>query len=145
MNAASSSLAAGTRLHVERTGNPAVLRWVVHHADLADAGDGTCRPDARSALGGLVASGDVADVCVRDGHVLVRTTDPSRWPALAPRVQHAVAADLAAGADWLVHRHADGPSWSLRLGDDRSPSAAPPETLSCCPHAGAACGHCSHR
>ena len=50
------------------------------------------------------------------------------------------------GDNWkLVHRHADGPSWSLRLGDDRSPSAAPPETLSCCPHAGAACGHCSHR
>ena len=40
--------------------------------------------------------------------------------ALESVVQHAVAADLAAGADWLVHRHADGPSWSLRLGDDRS-------------------------
>ncbi|MFN8022762.1 MAG: hypothetical protein U0Q03_14640 [Acidimicrobiales bacterium] len=145
MTIASQPLAAGTRLHVERTDDPAVLRWVVHHSGVAEAGDGACRPGAASALGALTVTGDVVEVCVLDGHVLVRAASPERWSSLAPQVHRAVATDLAAGADWLVRRDAGRPGWSLRLADASSADAAHSGALGGCPSAGAACGHCSHR
>ena len=119
---------ATARLHVERTDDPTVMRWVVHEPALAAAGDGVCAPSSESALGALAA--DVCDVSVLDGHVLVRTADPARWPALAPAVQRAIAADLATGAAWLIERT-----------ERRAVLAVTPE-VSACPVSTAACRDC---
>lgn len=82
------------RIHVERTDDPAVLRWVPHHRLLDEASSGGRRVPEGSALGGLVHDGSIVDVSVRDGTVLVRAGAPQEWRQLAPRVQAALIAEL---------------------------------------------------
>lgn len=91
---------AAVRLHVERTPDPAVLRWVVHDQAIADAGDGPRAVGGDGALAALIADGAALDVSVRRGDVLVRTSDPAAWPRLAPTVHAAISADIATGAPW---------------------------------------------
>lgn len=91
------------RLHVERTDDPAVLRWVVHSEVVDAAGDGPCRIDPTSALGAVVAGGSIAEVWVEDGTVLVRRAEHD-WGGLTAQVHAAIAADLATSAPWLGQR-----------------------------------------
>lgn len=58
----------GHVLHVERTGDPSVLRWVCHRPDL----DATPVPPRGSTLDALVGSGHVDVLAVRGGDLLVR-------------------------------------------------------------------------
>lgn len=95
---------AAVRLHVERTADPAVLRWVVHDPAIAAAGDGPRAVVGDGALAALNADGAALDVSVRRGDVLVRVADPAAWPRLAPAVHAAIAADLATGAPWRTTR-----------------------------------------
>ncbi len=94
-----------TRLHAERTRDPAVLRWVVHDPTVTAATDGPRAPDDARALGRLlVAQSAVVSVAVHRGTVLVTTAHPDEWPTLAPHVHAAIATDLATSAPWLTAR-----------------------------------------
>lgn len=95
---------AAVRLHVERTADPAVLRWVVHDQAIADAGDGPRAVVGDGALAALITGGASLEVSVRRGDVLVRASDPAAWPRLAPAVHAAIATDVAAGAPWRTTR-----------------------------------------
>lgn len=93
-------------IHVERTDDPAVLRWVLHHPALAAAPSGRRRPPPDTPLGRLIADCSITDLAVRGGDALIRTTDPTRWPTIAPRVQAALLATLDqlddGTAGWLL-------------------------------------------
>ncbi len=110
---------APRRIHVERTADPAVLRWVVHHPRLDAAPTGRRLVPDRSALGELVANGSIVSVSVRHGAVLVTGSDPAMWKALAPMVQAAVLRELdeidRTTTHWLVEAiHPDpGPPASI--------------------------------
>jgi hypothetical protein len=93
-------MTASARLHVERTAEPSVLRWVVHDADVAGAGDGVCWPEAPSALARLTVAGTVRTVAVERGDVLVEMGHPASVAA----VHAAIIADLGSRAGWLTHR-----------------------------------------
>ncbi|MEZ5298295.1 MAG: hypothetical protein R2697_19090 [Ilumatobacteraceae bacterium] len=97
---------AAVRLHVERTADPAVLRWVVHDPTLAEAGDGPRAVVGDGALAAVIADVTALDVSVRRGDVLVRVADPAAWPRLASTVHAAIATDVAARAPWLTTREA---------------------------------------
>lgn len=89
-------------VHVERTDDPAVLRWVCHHPALATVGTATCVPPATSPLGALLADGRVDEITVEAGDLLVRVADAGLWHELAPLVHDAVVAELRAGATVLA-------------------------------------------
>lgn len=91
-------MTAGPRpLHPEVTADRAAVRWVTHHRRLAGAEPGTRSIPAPSPLAPLVADGSVVAVAVAaGGDVVVRAASPDRWPALAPRVRAALAAELDA-------------------------------------------------
>ena len=101
-----SSAGAPRRLHVERTADPAVLSWVVHHPLLDASPVGRRRVPAGSAFGELVAAGSVTGVTVRHGAIQIATGDPDAWPALAPRVQRAILDELdlldAVSTHWML-------------------------------------------
>jgi NFU1 iron-sulfur cluster scaffold homolog, mitochondrial len=83
-------------LHVERTADPAVLRWVTHDPSL---GTGDRCPDADSNVGGLREY--IAHVAVSNGDVLIRAADASEWPDLVTQMHDALAADIANSAAWM--------------------------------------------
>lgn len=87
---------APRRIHVERTTDPAVLRWIPHHRLLDDSPSGSRRIPPDTPLGHLAGEGSVADVTVRGGAVLIRVATPHEWPQLAPRVQAALLDELDA-------------------------------------------------
>jgi hypothetical protein len=116
------------RLHVERTDDPAVLRWIVHDSAVVAAGDGMCAPDAASALGPLVGAGHVRSVAVAGGDLLVEMCDIAPRAAIVGAAHAAIAADLASRAAWLTERHAELPSAS---------TPAPRDSPRC-----ATCHHC---
>lgn len=93
---------AAPAVHVERTGDPAVMRWVCHHPALGAAGSGVCTPPAGSPLGALLADGRVTSITVEAGDLLVRAADAGDWPGLAPLVHDAVVSELGAGAESLA-------------------------------------------
>lgn len=110
---------APRRLHVERTADPTVLSWVVHHPRLDAAPAGRRQVPVDSALGGLVADGSIIAVSVRHATVRVTGSDPARWQQVAPIVQAAVLSDLdqmeGATTHWLIDAiHPDtGPAASI--------------------------------
>ncbi len=97
---------APRRIHVERTPDPAVLRWVAHDPRLAAAPAGRRLIPDDSPLGELIADGSIVSVSVRTDAVLVTCSDPATWGALAPRVQAAVLLELEemdrATTHWLL-------------------------------------------
>ncbi len=96
-------------IHVERTVDSTVLRWVAHHPRLDRAPPGRRQTPTHSPLGQLTTEGLVTDISVRNGDVLVGTCDPDTWPHLAARVQAALLEELdrldaldQASSHWLL-------------------------------------------
>lgn len=110
---------APRRIHVERTADPNVLSWVVHHPRLDASPAGRRDIPADSALGGLLCDDSIVAVSVRHGAVRVTSSDPARWPRLAPVVQTAILRDLdqmdQATSHWLIDaiRPDTGPAASI--------------------------------
>ena len=84
-------------LHVERTPELCVLRWITHDDSLRASGNGPRTPVPGSAMYAL----PLTHVSLEDGAIQVRISHGDDWPALAANVQRAIVADLAARADWL--------------------------------------------
>ena len=96
---------AAPPMHVERTADPAVLRWVCHlRRSMA------VPPDRGSPLGALLASGRLADVRCDGGDLLI-TVGPGGWDAdLLEATNHATRQALELHhdtADTAVERAAD--------------------------------------
>jgi hypothetical protein len=131
--------------HVERTDDPAVLRWVCHRDDLADSPDGPRVAPAGSPLGELVADGRLAGVSLAGGDLLVRVAAGVEWPELVAEVHERVAAELGAESAWLLDVP-DGQVVELRA---RAASLDDPDGCDApdAPDAGAApaCGGCHVR
>lgn len=81
-------------VHVERTDDPAVMRWVCSEPSLADVVQGRRQVPAGSTLASLA-------VTVADGSVWVRVDEAAAWPELAPMVHGLVVDALRTRADWL--------------------------------------------
>jgi Fe-S cluster biogenesis protein NfuA len=90
------------RVHVERTDDDAVLRWVCAHPALVAVGVARCRPPGTSPLGELLVRGAITRITTESGDVLVRVPDARDWDVLAPLVHDAVVAELRDGARALV-------------------------------------------
>jgi hypothetical protein len=88
--------------HVERTDDPAVLRWVCHRDDLAASPDGPRVPPTASPLGELVTGGRVAGVSLAGGDLLVRAAAPAAWTEMVAEVHERVVAELVSDAEWLL-------------------------------------------
>ena len=91
-----------TATHVERTDDPAVMRWVCHRADLDASADGHRVPPHGSPLGDLVDQGLLAGVELRGGDVLLQVPDAGAWPALVAQAHEAVVTELSTGQTWLT-------------------------------------------
>lgn len=91
-----------TATHVERTDDPAVMRWVCHRADLDASADGHRVPPHGSPLGDLVDQGLLAGVELRGGDVLLRSPEAQDWPLLVTRAHEAVLCELASEQSWLT-------------------------------------------
>jgi len=93
-------------IHVERTADPAVLCWVVHHPKLDASPHGRRQAPATSPLGQMAADGSIADIAVRSGNVLISTDNPGSWSRLAARVQSALLDELEllddAESHWML-------------------------------------------
>jgi Fe-S cluster biogenesis protein NfuA len=93
-------------IHVERTADPTVLCWVVHHPKLDLSPPGRRLAPAASPLGQLGADRSITDIAVRNGNVMVSTDDPESWSQLAPRIQAALLDELEllddAESHWLL-------------------------------------------
>jgi Fe-S cluster biogenesis protein NfuA len=92
---------AVTAVHVERTADPCVVRWVTHDTELASNPAGSRSVPADAALAPLLSSGSVDDVAVSGGDVLVRFAAPAAIARSIAAVHAAVVADLERRADWL--------------------------------------------
>lgn len=97
MNAA----AATHRLHVERTNDPATIRWV-RHDDKATwwGGDGVFEPAPSSSLADMIGTGELRSVVATATEVLVTAAAPDTWPVTAPAVHRALTNDLAHPDRW---------------------------------------------
>jgi hypothetical protein len=128
--------------HVERTDDPAVLRWVCHRDDLAASPDGPRVPPAGSPLGELVADGRVAGISLDGRDLLVRAAAPAEWTEMVAEVHERVVAELGSDAEWLLDAP-DGQVVELRgradSGDDSDDGFAPDAG------AATACGGCHVR
>lgn len=102
-------MTTSARLHVERTADPSVFRWVIHDPGVVAAGDGVCAVGPPSALWPMVADGMVLGVTVEHGDVLVETRDATS----VADVHAAIAADLGSRAGWLTHRRCPLPATSV--------------------------------
>lgn len=134
-----------TATHVERTDDPAVLRWVCHREDLGASPDGERTPPDGSDLARLVADGRLVKVELRGGNLLLRAAEPAGWDKLAAEAQEAVLAELASDAQWLLEGPpADRTTADLAattLGSDQE-SVAPLPAASACAgcHVRSSCG-----
>lgn len=92
-------------IHVERTGDPAVMRWVCHRVDLGSPGL-RCPPSTdKSALAVLHHRNEIVDVRTIDGDLLVTAPRAASWSSLAARVHDAIVTELAMRtnlAPWLT-------------------------------------------
>ena len=84
-------------VHVERTADPAEMKWVMHWPELRAAPDGRRVPSPTSALGALLGRGLVRGVRVGAGDLLVRADD---WSTLTATVHEAVVADRQRAEPW---------------------------------------------
>jgi hypothetical protein len=118
-------MTTSARLHVERTAEPLVFRWVIHDADVAAAGDGVCAVGSPSALWQMVADGRVRAVTVEHGDVLVEQRDA----ASVAEVHAAIVADLGSRAGWLTQRRCPLPAMSTAM--STAPNTATTAALPC--------------
>jgi NFU1 iron-sulfur cluster scaffold homolog, mitochondrial len=91
-------------LHVERTGDPEVLRWVCHHPDVVQSTPGLRfpKPDDTSPLAVLLLASRVVEVFVNGGELLVRKGPAEHWSTLAPIVREALLQEFDAVPEWLT-------------------------------------------
>jgi Fe-S cluster biogenesis protein NfuA len=93
-------------IHVERTDDPAVLRWVLHHPVVVAAPVGRRTIPPGSPLGRLLANGSITEVVIRRGDALIRVDDPATWTTLASTVQSAILRELndldATEGHWIL-------------------------------------------
>ena len=89
-------------VHVERTDDPAVLRWVCSEPSLASVAPGRRRAPSDGALG------RVTEISVADGAVTARLDDAAAWSAIAPDVNAAMIEALRHRAGWLFDSPALG-------------------------------------
>jgi NFU1 iron-sulfur cluster scaffold homolog, mitochondrial len=87
-------------IHVERTGDPASMRWVCHRHDLGSSGIRQPSREDTTPLASLYRSGEIVGIRTICGDLLV-TADASQWRALAPRVHAAIVAELLSIPAWL--------------------------------------------
>jgi hypothetical protein len=134
-----------TATHVERTDDPAVLRWVCHREDLSASPDGERIPPDGSALARLVAEGRLVGVELRGGDLLLRAAEPADWGGLAVEAQEAVFGELGSDALWLLEEPtADRPA--SRLAADRDEVVSLPTASACAGcHVRSNCGAEAHR
>ncbi len=97
-------------IHVERTDDPAVLRWVLHHPMVVAAPVGRRIIPPGSPLGQLLADDSITEVVIRHGDALIRIDDPRQWATLAPIVQSAILQELddldATNDHWILDTEA---------------------------------------
>ncbi len=105
-------------VHIERTPDPAVLRWVVHEPALGAHVGRRAEPPVGSVMGALLAEGRLVDVIVPADAVEVSAADADDWAALVGMVNDELVAELGRRAEWLLSR---GPSTLIV---DRIPSVA---------------------
>lgn len=87
-------------VHVERTSDPRVMRWVTHDPRLAATPDGRRCPSLISALGRLHVGGVINSVTIVGSDLLVGIDDAQRWTEVVGAVHAAVVDDLATGGAW---------------------------------------------
>jgi Fe-S cluster biogenesis protein NfuA len=110
---ASADVLPPLAVHVERTGDPAVLRWVCHDSPVRASPPGPRRPDAGSPVATLVAEGVVTGVWVYDGDVHARLATPAAAADVVRSVHAAVVDALVTRAPWLTRAAAAPPVPSL--------------------------------
>ena len=92
----------GPAVHVERTGDPALLRWVCHQPGLGEPGVRWPGPSDVTPLARLVHDGALVGVRVLEGDLLVTASCASRWASLAPVVHDAILLELTELPGWLT-------------------------------------------
>lgn len=105
-------------VHIERTPDPAVLRWVVHEPALGSPVARRAEPPVGSVLGALLAEGRLVEVVVAAGAVEVSAADADDWAALVGMVNDELVAELGRRVEWLL-----SPASSAQI-VDRAPSVA---------------------
>jgi NFU1 iron-sulfur cluster scaffold homolog, mitochondrial len=90
-------------LHVERTGDPDVLRWVGHHPEMLHAAPGPRLPaqSDTSPLAQLMHRGVVTEVFANQHDLLIRKGVNEQWNTLAPILREAIAREFSALPLWL--------------------------------------------
>jgi NFU1 iron-sulfur cluster scaffold homolog, mitochondrial len=88
-------------MHVERTDDPLVLRWVTHNFGLIGSANGERVVAPTSALASLVDEGSVHSVEVVNGDVLVTFAHPHAVSASASVVRGELMTALSSRASWL--------------------------------------------
>ncbi len=83
-------------LHVERSDDPTVLRWVTHDPAIGNSPNGYRRPPPQSPLGALVAANEVDEIVVVGADLLVTVGSESTWGPVAPKFRAALLAELDA-------------------------------------------------
>jgi len=87
-------------IHVERTANADILRWVCHRPDL----DATSVPPPDSALGRMISDADIVGVAAQSGDLLIRfphrddRDDPDKLAAV-----HRAVIDALRRNQWTAH------------------------------------------
>lgn len=93
-------------IHVERTADPAVMRWVLNHPVLQSAEPGSRKVPESSPIGRLGPASAIVAVEVRDGDAFIRVSDPRSWPSIAGDVRTAMLRELDdlddGKATWLL-------------------------------------------
>ena len=84
-------------VHVERTDDPAVLRWLCASPSLAAVPNGLRSPPWQQ-LPGL---SQVADLVVAGDGILVRLHDAADWPRVVGCAHDSIVAALEKRSDWL--------------------------------------------
>ena len=106
-------------VHIERTPDPAVLRWVVHEPALGSPVARRAEPPVGSVLGALLAEGRLVEVVVAAGAVEVSAADADDWAALVGMVNDELVAELGRRVGGLL-----SPAASAPIGDRGPPGAA---------------------
>ena len=105
-------------VHIERTADPAVLRWVVHEPALGAHVARRVEPPIGTVLGTLLAEGRLVEFVVAADAVEVSAADADDWAALVGMVNDELLAELGRRAEWLL-----SPGSSAQI-VDRTPSVA---------------------
>jgi NFU1 iron-sulfur cluster scaffold homolog, mitochondrial len=90
-------------LHVERTGDPDVLRWVGHHPAMLNVAPGLRVPTTSDStpLAQLMRRGAIAEIFANRTDLLIRKGVNEPWSTLAAVVREAILEEFAAFPLWL--------------------------------------------